>query len=59
MSAEGQNKSLTALLVIYSPDVPIPSYLLQVRDSVQASAAQRHTAASMSDTHDAPASSSP
>lgn len=61
ISAEQQNKaSLLSCFVLcfFHPAVLILSYLLQVRYSVQTPAAPRYRAASMSDTHDAPVSSS-
>lgn len=51
--------SLLSCFFVVVVVVLILSYLLQVRDSVQAPVAQRYTTTSMSDPHDAPASSSP
>lgn len=49
---------LLSCFVVLVLVVLIISYLLQVHNSVQTPAAQRYTTASMSDTHDPPASSS-
>lgn len=62
ISAEQQNKaslfSCFVLCFFFPSVVLILSYLLQVRYSVQTPAAPRYRAASTSDTHDAPVSSS-
>lgn len=51
--------SISPFFVVVVVVVLILSYLLQVRNSVQAPVAQRYTTTSMSDPHDAPVSSSP